>query len=65
MKDDADRLTVLLDCPRIDAGTACEIEYFYAGRRMEQKIIRIGTEARRAGKSESGIVNARLKWCVL
>jgi nucleoside 2-deoxyribosyltransferase len=54
-------LIALLDGPQVDDGTAWEIGYFYAKKRLEQKIIGIRTDFRRAGESREATVNAMIE----
>jgi nucleoside 2-deoxyribosyltransferase len=59
--DTADILIALLDGSQVDDGTAWEIGYFYARKSSEHKIIGIRTDFRRAGESESAVVNAMIE----
>lgn len=46
-----------MDGPQVDDGTAWEIGYFYQRGLLEQKIIGIRTDFRRAGECEGAAVN--------
>jgi nucleoside 2-deoxyribosyltransferase len=46
--------------PRVGDGTAWEIDYFYAKKSPEQKIIDIKTDFRREGESEGAVVSAMI-----
>ena len=58
--DQADLLIALLDGSQVDDGTAWEVGYFYSikGR---SRIIGIRTDFRRAGETESSVVNAMIE----
>ena len=59
--DDTDLMLALLDGSQVDDGTSWEIGYFYARKSPEQKIIGVRTDFRRAGESESAVVNAMIE----
>jgi nucleoside 2-deoxyribosyltransferase len=59
--DDADIVIALLDGSQVDDGTSWEIGYFYAKKSLEQKIIGIRTDFRRAGEREGAIVNPMIE----
>ncbi|MGA2735236.1 MAG: nucleoside 2-deoxyribosyltransferase [Syntrophobacteraceae bacterium] len=59
--DDTDILIALLDRSQVDDGTALELGCFYAKKSPEQKIIGIRTDCRRAGESESAVVNSMIE----
>lgn len=56
--NESDVMVALLDGPQVDDGTAWEIGYFFS---HDKKIFGIRTDFRRAGETESSIVNLMIE----
>ena len=54
-------MIALLDGSQVDDGTAWEVGYFYARKSPGQRIIRVGTDFRRAEESEGAVANAMIE----